>query len=472
MTPLSGPPTAAPTAPGRLPLIGHAHQLARRPLDFMDSLRRQGSVVRILLGPTPAYVVTDPAVTRQVLVTDIDAYAKGGKIIDALRVFFGDGLATIADGDLHMKHRRLMQPMFNKAHIATRGDVMIEHVRAATDTWTHGVARDTYDDMNDLTLSTFLVALFGSGLPAHVEEEFTSLMPAIMRGTIRQTILPGWMTKLPLPANRAHEQRVARLRALIDQAIDHHHAQLSAPAPAASEAPIGCPAHEPAEQTPGGGLFSTLLTADDPETGPLSHQQLQDEAITLLTGAIETTGTTLAWALYEISRNPEIEKRLHAELEAACGSRPLAQEDITALPYMRNVLKETMRMYGPAWLVTRTTTRPVTLDGHPIPKGADVVYSPYIHQHDPEVYNDPSAFDPDRWEPERAKSLNRSSFLAFGDGRRKCIGEEFAWTELLIILATVLQRWRLTLTSAPPRPQAIVTVKPDKLSMTPHARTA
>ncbi|WP_406337458.1 cytochrome P450 [Streptomyces sp. NBC_00649] len=472
MTPLSGPPTAAPTAPGRLPLIGHGHQLARRPLDFMDSLRRQGSVVRILLGPTPAYVVTDPAVTRQVLVTDVDAYAKGGKIIDALRVFFGDGLATIADGDLHMKHRRLMQPMFNKAHIATRGDVMIEHVRAATDTWTDGVARDTYDDMNDLTLSTFLVALFGSGLPAHVEEEFTSLMPAIMRGTIRQTILPGWMTKLPLPANRAHEQRVARLRALIDQAIDHHHAQLSAPAPAASEAPIGCPAHEPAEQTPGGGLFSTLLTADDPETGPLSHQQLQDEAITLLTGAIETTGTTLAWALYEISRNPEIEKRLHAELEAACGSRPLAQEDITALPYMRNVLKETMRMYGPAWLVTRTTTRPVTLDGHPIPKGADVVYSPYIHQHDPEVYNDPSAFDPDRWEPERAKSLNRSSFLAFGDGRRKCIGEEFAWTELLIILATVLQRWRLTLTSAPPRPQAIVTVKPDKLSMTPHARTA
>lgn len=129
-------------------------------------------------------------------------------------------------------------------------------------------------------------------------------------------------------------------------------------------------------------------------------------------------------------------------------------------------------MYGPAWLVTRTTTRPVTLDGHPIPEGADVVYSPYIHQHDPEVYNDPSAFDPDRWEPERAKSLNRSSFLAFGDGRRKCIGEEFAWTELLIILATVLQRWRLTLTSAPPRPQAIVTVKPDKLSMTPHARTA
>ncbi|MHA5047802.1 cytochrome P450 [Streptomyces sp. SD15] len=476
MSSLSGSSTAAPTAPGRLPLIGHGHQLARRPLDFLDSLRHQGSVVRILIGPTSAYVVTDPSVTRRVLVTEVDAFAKGGKIIDALRVFFGDGLATIADGDLHMKHRRLMQPMFNKAHIATRGDVMIEHVRAATAAWTPGTPRETYEDMNDLTLSTFLVALFGSGLPSHVEEEFTSLMPTIMRGTIRQTILPGWVTKLPLPANRAHERHVARLRALIDQAIDHHRAQLAVAAPVAAAPPAGCPAHNgvgrTSEQAPGGGLFSTLLTADDPETGPLSHQQLQDEAITLLTGAIETTGTTLAWALYEISRNPRIEQRLHEELSTACGDRPLTQEDLPSLPYMRSVLKETMRMYGPAWLVTRTTTRPVTLDGYPIPEGADVVYSPYVHQHDPEVYADPAAFDPDRWESERAKDLNRSSFLAFGDGRRKCIGEEFAWTELLIILATVLQRWRLTLTSAPPRPQAIVTVKPDKLSMTPHPRTA
>ncbi|TLS41787.1 cytochrome P450 [Streptomyces montanus] len=473
MSGISGTPAAAPTAPGRLPLIGHGHQLARRPLEFMDSLRKQGSVVKILIGPTAAYVVTDPSVTRRVLVTEVDAFAKGGKIIDALRVFFGDGLATIADGDLHLKHRRLMQPMFGKAHIATRGDVMISHVRAATEAWAEGVARDTYEDMNDLTLSTFLVALFGSGLPDHVEEEFRTLMPAIMRGTIRQTILPGWVTKLPLPANRAHEQRVARLRTLIDQAIDHHRAQLAAQPDSSAEPPAGCPAHRDSssEGSSEGGLFSTLLTADDPETGPLSRQQLQDEAITLLTGAIETTGTTLAWALYEISRNAEIERRLHDELDAVCGDRPLRQQDLSSLPYMRSILKEAMRMYGPAWLVTRSTTRAVVLDGHPIPKGADVVYSPYIHQHDPEEYADPAAFDPDRWGPERGKNINRFSFLAFGDGRRKCIGEEFAWNELLIVLATIVQRWRLTLASAPPRPQAIVTVKPDKLTMTPRLRT-
>ncbi|MBT2394445.1 cytochrome P450 [Streptomyces sp. ISL-100] len=457
MNSLSGTGATPPTAPGRLPLIGHGHQLARRPLDFMDSLREHGSVVRILIGPTPAYVVTDPAITRTVLVSEAEAFAKGGKIIDALRVFFGDGLATVADGDVHMKHRRLMQPMFNKAHIATRGDVMIDHVRAATAAWAEGDAvRDTYEDMNALTLSTFLIALFGPALPAHVEEEFAGLMPAIMKGTIRQTILPSWVTKLPLPANRQHARRVARLRELIDHAIDHHQSKLA-------EAP----------DSAGEGLFSTLLTATDPVTGqPLSRQQLQDEAITLLTGAIETTGTTLAWSLYEISVNPEVERRLHEELDAVCGGRPLRYDDLGSLTYMRSVLKESMRKYGPAWLVTRTTTRPVTLDGHPVPEGADVIYSPYIHQRDPEVYSEPAAFDPDRWDPERAKGIGRSSFLAFGDGRRKCIGEEFAWTELLIILATITQRWRLTPASAPPRPQAIVTVKPDKLSMAPHPRTA
>ncbi|GGX90886.1 cytochrome P450 [Streptomyces fructofermentans] len=467
MTGIPGLPPTAPTAPGRLPLLGHGLQLANRPLEFMNSLREHGSVVRILIGPTPAYVVTDPAVTRRVLVTEVDAFAKGGRIIDALRVFFGDGLATIADGDQHLKHRRLMQPMFGRAHVATRGDVMIEHVRAATAEWTPGVPRDTYEDMNDLALSTFLVALFGSDLPDRVRAEFGGLMPAIMRGTIRQTILPGWVTRLPLPSNRAHAKRVARLRALIDETIDHHRARLESAERAAP--PEECPAHRGG--TSPGGLFTTLLTAEHPRTGPLSRQQLQDEAITLLTGAVETTGTTLAWALYEMSRNPPVESRVLDELDAVCGERPLRQEDLGSLPYLRAVLKETMRMYGPAWLVTRTATRPVVLDGVPVPRGADVVYSPYLHQHDPALYADPEAFDPGRWEPGRAKDIDRSSFLAFGDGRRKCIGEEFAWAELLVILATVVQRWRLAPASGPPRPQAIVTVKPDRLRMTPEKRS-
>jgi cytochrome P450 len=450
-------PVPTRTAPGALPLLGHAHRLARDPLPFITSLRRHGSVVRIRIGPTAAYVVTDPDLTRRVLVTEAAHYAKGGKIIDALRVFFGDGLATVADGDTHLRNRRLMQPMFNKAHIATRGSAMIDQVRSMVGAWRENEKRDVFADMNDLTLAAFLVALFGTDLPEHLRTEFTALMPAIMKGTIRQTVLPPWATRLPLPANRAHAARVARLRDLVDQAIDHHRTSLPSAPPHDADTGPACP-HAPSAQ---GGLFAALLTADR----PLTRRHLQDEAITLLTGAIETTGTTLAWTLYEISRHPDVEQRLRTELADACGDRPLHYTDLENLPYARQVLQEAIRKYGPAWMVTRTATRDVELGGHRIPEGADVVWSPYLHQHDPSRFPAPDVFDPDRWAPHRPPAA-RGSFLAFGDGRRKCIGENFAWAELQIILAAILQRWpRIELVSRDPRPQAVVTVKPDTISM-------
>lgn len=463
---MSAPATSPTrTAPGGLPLIGHGLQLARKPLPFISSLRDHGPVVRIRIGPTPAYVVTDPALTRKVLVTDAAHYAKGGKIIDALRVFFGDGLATIADGDAHLRNRRLMQPMFNKAHIADRGDAMIEQVAAIVGAWPEGQPREVYEDMNEVTLAAFLVALFGADLPEHLAGEFTALMPDIMKGTIRQTILPPWVTRLPLPANRAHAERVARLRALIDQAIDHRASRaagLSRDAAGTAPSDAGCP-HAEAAREQRTGLFDTLLTAEN----PLTRQQLQDEAITLLTGAIETTGTTLAWTLCEITRHPQVEQRLRAELATACADRPLTYGDLEHLPYARRVLQEAIRKYGPAWLVTRTATRDLDLGGHLVPEGADVVWSPYLHQHDPGVFSDPDTFDPDRWTAENAAT--RGSFLAFGDGRRKCIGENFAWAELQIILATVLRTWpSFRLTSPAPRPQAVVTVKPDRMTMEFH----
>jgi cytochrome P450 len=462
-------PIPTPTAPGGLPLIGHGLRLARDPLPFISSLREYGSVVRIRIGPTPAYVVTDPALTRRVLVTDAAHFAKGGKYNDALRVFLGDGIATVADGDTHLRNRRLMQPMFNKAHIAERGNAMIEQVRTMVGAWTAAEPRDAFADMNEITLATFLVAVFGADLPAHLEGEFTALMPEIMKGTIRQVILPPWLTRLPLPANRAHADRVARLRALIDQAIDHH-TDATAPGSATADGASGAEACPYAAETRGrqGGLFETLIAAED----QLGRRQLQDETITLLAGSIETTGTTLAWALYEIAGNPAVERRLREELASVCGDRPLRYGDINQLPYARRVLQEAIRKYGVIWMVTRTAARDIVLGGHLIPEGADVMWSPYLHQHDSAYFPDPDSFDPDRWEADGVEGT-RGSFLAFGDGRRKCIGENFAWAELQIILATVLQAWpRFKVTSRPPRAQAVITVEPDALAMEFHSDPA
>ncbi|MFI6854217.1 cytochrome P450 [Streptomyces sp. NPDC050416] len=132
-------------------------------------------------------------------------------------------------------------------------------------------------------------------------------------------------------------------------------------------------------------LVETLLGVED----QLGRRQVQDEAVTLLAGAIETTGTTLAWALYEIAGNPAVERRLREELASVCQDRPLRYDDIDQLPYARRVLQEAIRKYGPSWMVTRTAARDIVLGGHLIPEGADVVWSPYLHQHDSSFFPDP-----------------------------------------------------------------------------------
>jgi pentalenene oxygenase len=450
---VAGAPRPTPVAPGRLPLLGHAVQLARRPLAFMDGLRQYGKVVRIQLGPAPAYVVTDPELTRTVLVTESKSFPKGGQLIEALRIFFGDGLGTVLDEELHRRNRRLMQPMFNRVHIASRGDAMIGLVRRLVGQWPESEPRAVFEEMNELVLAAFLVALFGTDLPDAVGREFPRLLPEIMRGTIRHTVLPGWLAGLPLPAQRRYHAAMARLRQLVDETIDHYQRW------------------EGDEERP--ELFRTLMTARDSETGEgLSRGQLQDEVISLLGGSVENTGTTLAWALYEISRNPEVERRLHEEIETVCGGRPLHTEDLPSLDYTRRLLQETMRCYGPVWLITRRTADAVTLGGCHIPGDTDVVYSPYILQHDPAVFPDPYRFDPDRWASDRGSEIPRGSFVAFGAGNRQCIGESFAWTEMMIILVEIASRWRLAVASdRPVKPVAYVTVNPgNELRMTPRGR--
>ncbi|SEG99757.1 pentalenene oxygenase [Nonomuraea solani] len=449
----SRPTRPTPRAPGRIPLLGHTGHLLLRRLDFLDSLRRHGSVVRVELGTSSAYVVTDPQLTHTMLVTEAKAFKKGGRIIEALRQFFGNGLATVTEGDPHLRRRRLLQPMFNLAHIATRGDAMIDLVRQRTTRWHAGTPLRIHQEMRELTLAAFLTALFGTGVPAVIQREFTALLPKIMAGTLLQTILPAWLTTLPLPFNHRHRTRLTRLRTLVDETIDERRRQRQ---------------QDSGEEHP--GLFDTLLDAREPETGQkLSPAHLREEVITLLTGAIETTSATLAWALYEISRNPDVEDRLYQEIDAVCGGHTLRHEQLSSLEYTRRVLQETLRCYGPAWMISRTAITTVRLGDHLISAGSEVIFSPYLLQHDPVVFPDPYRFDPDRWLPNVAHPVPRTSFLPFGDGRRKCIGESFAWTELLIILTMIASRWRLTQASRRTvRPVAHVTVNPSRLLLTPH----
>lgn len=451
------PALPAPTAPGRLPLLGHLHHFAKKDkrLEFMDSLRQQGKVVRIDLGPSSSYVITDHETTREVL-RQSKSFVKGGKFYDALRLFVGENaMGIVPDGEVHLRHRRLVQPMFNRAYIDSQGDAMMEAVRGVAESWAEGRPREISQELDALTMAAFLAALFGADMPAEVNEEFRRLVPVMMRGTIYHMFLPQWLAALPLPPQRRYEACRRRLRELVDVVIDGHRDRLERSG--AGEA---------------SGLFTTLLTARDPQTGsPLSRSYLQDEAISLLFGASESSSVTLTWALYEITRNPDIERRVRDELDAVRGGRPLRYADLPRLVYMRCVIQEALRHYGSPWVVTRSTAEPVDVDGHRIPAGADIIISPYVIQHDPELFPDPHVFDPDRWHPDRASTIPASvKSIGFGHGARKCIGEQFAWIEIPIVLASVMQRWRLERSDdREVRPLADVAVRPGALFMTPRS---
>ncbi|KPH97531.1 Unspecific monooxygenase [Actinobacteria bacterium OV450] len=453
--------SSAPTALGRLPFLGHAHHLARRPLPFMESLREQGSLVRIFLGPTPAYVVTDPALTRKVLVTDAKDYPKGGSFIEGLRTFMGDGIGTIADDQVHMTNRRLMQPMFNRSSIATRGETLTRTAQEFLGAWKEGVAQENVpEQMSELALRLFLAAVFGADIPARMQRELVRLLPLIFRGVGRYAVLPSWFTGLPLPGNVKYVRLMARMRTLIDQIIDVNQG--------ADQRAPGCP-HATSQEP--GGLFYTLLTARHPQTGPMSRKQLQDEILTLLAAGIETTSSALAWTIVELIRHPEVQQRARAEIAGVCGTRPMNHEDLDRLPYIRNVLQEVIRLYGFGWLLTRITARTVTLGGHVIPVGATIVYSPYLLQRDPAAFPDPDRFDPDRWSEERKTDAMRAAYVPFGAGRRNCIGENLAWVDLSITLGVMMQTWQqLDLVSPLPRPKATTIVFPGRFSIIPRGR--
>ncbi len=192
-------------------------------------------------------------------------------------------------------------------------------------------------------------------------------------------------------------------------------------------------------------LLGTLLAAQDDEGARMSDEQLRDEAITLSLAGHETTALALAHTLYLLSKHPDVERRLHAEIASVLGGRLPTAADVRALPYTECVLKETMRLYPPAWTTGREVAEEVEIGGYVIPKGAQILASQWVVHRDPRWFPNPEGFDPDRWAPDRARDLPRFAYFPFGGGPRVCIGNHFAMMEATLILAILVQRFRIEL---------------------------
>ncbi|HET8683674.1 MAG TPA: cytochrome P450 [Micromonosporaceae bacterium] len=439
-----------PASPPRpLPLLGHALQLRRQPLEFLESLRPLGEIVMIRLGPKPVYVVNSPDLIRRVLVGEAHKFEPGVQL-DKARPFLGNGLIT-SRGVTHRRQRRLLQPAFHHSRIAHYAEVMQRLAAERADSWEEGQRITADVEMMELAMAVVGRTLFSTDLDHDAVDEVISAMPIVLDGVTRRVLAPiGLLERLPTAENRRFNRAIRRIHEVVDRVVagyrragvDH------------------------------GDLVSMMLMVRDEETGEgLSDAQVRDEVLTMLAAGTQTTATTMAWALHTMSVRDDIQDRAYAEVCDVLGDRAPAFQDVERLSYIRRLLTETLRLYPPAWLLSRRTTSEVNLGGHILPPGASVFFSPYAVHRDPSVYPEPDVFDPDRWVTERAKQVPRPAFVPFGAGSRQCIGEGFAWVEAAIVLATVLRRWRVRpVAGQSVRKVASATLGPSRVYLTVERR--
>jgi cytochrome P450 len=442
------PPGPRSAIPGRF-----AISVATRPLEFLPGLaQKYGDVAVFHVGKQPVALVSDPALIRDIFVTHGRQFHKG-RGLERAKILLGEGLLTSED-DFHLRQRRLAQPAFHRARVTAYGQTMAHYAERRAARWRDGETLDVSREMAAYTLAVVGKTLFDADIEEEAHEIGDALSAAIAAFSFSVLPFGDFLLRLPLPAVRRFRRGRERIDTTIYRMIDERRAS--------------------GEDR--GDLLSMLLLAHDTEgdgTG-MSDLQLRDEAMTLLLAGHETTANQLTWTFYLLSQYPEVEARLHAEIDAL-GDASLGADDMSRLPYARAVIAESMRLYPPAWIVGRRTLNEYHLGGYTIPARAYVLMSQWIVHRDPRWWDDADVFRPERWLPGGSAldaARPKFSYFPFGAGTRVCIGEQFAWMEGVLALATIARRWKLRLVAGHPIvPQPIVTLRSKHgMRMVTHAR--
>ncbi|HEX3649257.1 MAG TPA: cytochrome P450 [Pseudonocardiaceae bacterium] len=412
-----------PPGPPRSATLGLLRKLASDRLGLMTEARDvYGDAVRVVIGPKTLYIFNHPDYAKHVLADNAGNYHKGIGYVEAKKAL-GDGLLT-SEGELWRKQRRTIQPVFQHKRVAAQAGIIADEAEQLVKRLRGHVGGPPVDVLHELTGLTLAVlgqALLDADLSAFasVGHSFEAVQDQAMFEMETMGMVPLWA---PLPKQRRFHRAKKDLARIVDALVERRLA----------------------EPTDGDDVLTRLIESTRAEADPkVGEQRMRDELVTLLLAGHETTASTLGWTLHLLSRHPEVTERLRAEVLAVVGDRSPGFADLERLTYTSMVLQEAMRLYPPVWILTRNAQGDDEIGGYHVPAGSDVLICPYtLHRH-PAFWDEPTRFDPDRFDPTRTVSRPRYAYIPFGAGPRFCVGNHLGLLEATLVLVTLVRDLRL-----------------------------
>ena len=386
---------------------------------FTGWAREFGDIFYYRAGWIHVYFLNSPELIESVLVTNQQNFRKD-RVIQNSRWFLGQGLLT-SEGGEWLRQRRLSQPAFHRERLALYARIINGCAEEMLDSWKDGENRDVHQEMMQLTLRVVAKVLFSVDVKNESKEVAAALNLLMKHSSGARMLLPPWVRYLPLPFLIRVRRAVRQLDEVVYRIIRERRRS----------------------ENDNGDLLSMLMSARDEDGSRMTDRQLRDEVMTFLLAGHETTALSLSWAWFLLSENPEAENKLHHELARVLDGKNPSFEDLPRLCYTEAVVKESVRLYPPAWSLARTAAEDFEIGGYLVPAGSNVVMSQWIMHRDPRFFPSPEQFDPGRWFEEHTQRLPRFAYFPFGGGPRYCVGASFAMMEATLLLAAIAQRFRL-----------------------------
>ncbi len=409
---------------------------------FQQLARDYGDIVHYKIGWNHIVFLNHPDYIREILVVQNDNFIKE-RTVRRSKMLLGEGMIT-AEGAAHRAQRQVVQPAFHRQRIPEYAAAVVTQGARMRESWQAGQQRDIAVEMMHLTLKVVADTLFATDLRNEVYELADSIN-RIMSLYNFLVMLPAaeWLVHVRPPGLAAFVRARKRIDSVVYRMIAAHRQRMAA------------------EQNSDGRSLLDLMLAASPDQTEGSEKSLRDQVITIFLAGYETVANALAWTWHLLSQNPECERRMHEEVDRELQGRLPTYEDIPRLRYVEMVLAESMRLYPPAWAMGRYACADFQLGEYFLPAKTTVLMSQFIMHRDARYFPDPLRFDPERFTPEAKSRRSKFTYFPFGAGPRQCIGESFAWMEGILLLATISQKWKLSLVPGQKiEPEPLITLRP------------